>query len=87
VAEGKPRETLISFESGHYKTIRGFWKGDSVWSHFIKDGDGGVVHVNKDKVEYMETFGMHPEKEAKPIPYPDIEAEIKAIKKNGREKK
>ena len=47
------KETLISFESGHYKTVRGIWKGDSVWSHFIKE-NGKMVHVNKDKVEYYE---------------------------------
>ena len=56
MAEGKSRETLISFESGHYKKITGEWKGDSVWTHFLKD-TGGMVHINKDKVEYMETFG------------------------------
>ncbi len=55
MAQGKSRETLISFESGHYKKVKGTWKGDSVWTHFIKDG-GGMVHINKDKVEYMETF-------------------------------
>ena len=48
-------ETLVSFESGHYKTIRGEWKGDRVWAHFTKP-DGAMVHVNKDKVEYMESF-------------------------------
>ena len=55
MAERKPRETLIAFESGHYKKVTGIWKGDSVWAHFFKEG-GGMVHVNKDKVEYMETF-------------------------------
>ena len=48
-------ETLISFESGHYKKVLGEWKGDSVWGHF-KKASGGMVHINKDKVEYMETF-------------------------------
>lgn len=48
-------KTVISFESGHYKNITGKWKGDSVWSHFIKQG-GGQVHINKDKIEYIETF-------------------------------
>jgi hypothetical protein len=48
--------TLVAFESGHYKTIRGTWKGDSVWCHFNKER-GGTVHINKDKVEYIETFG------------------------------
>lgn len=55
MAEGKSRETLISFESGHYKKVTGEWKGDSVWMHIKKDS-GGVVHVNKEKVEYAETF-------------------------------
>jgi len=56
VAEGKPNETLIAFESGHYKKVKGTWKGDSVWTHFQKES-GGMIHINKDKVEYMETFG------------------------------
>jgi len=55
MAEGKSNETLIAFESGNYKKIKGEWKGDSMWSHF-KKASGGMVHVNKDKVEYMETF-------------------------------
>jgi hypothetical protein len=56
MAEGKQREHLISFESGHYKKVKGEWKGDSVWAHFVKDS-GGMLHVNKDKVEYIEDFG------------------------------
>ena len=44
---------LISFESGHYKKLKGEWKGDSVWFHWIKS-DGKKVHVNKDKIEYIE---------------------------------
>ena len=56
MAEGKPNETLISFESGHYKKIIGNWKCDSVWAHF-KKASGGMIHVNKEKVEYMESFG------------------------------
>lgn len=55
MAEGKAGETLISFRSGHYKKVIGKWKGDSVWCHFVKDA-GGMVHVNKEEVEYMETF-------------------------------
>lgn len=47
------KKVLISFESGHYKTVTGKWKGDSVWTHFVKP-DGKLVHINKDKVEYME---------------------------------
>ena len=50
MAEGKPNETLIAFESGHYKKVSGNWKGDSVWCHFKKEG-GGMIHINKDKVE------------------------------------
>jgi hypothetical protein len=57
MAEGKAGEILISFRSGHYKKIKGaLWTGDSVWSHFEKAG-GGMIHVNKEEVEYMETFG------------------------------
>ena len=48
-------EILVSFESGHYKKVKGSWKGDSVWCHINKDA-GGQVHINKDKVEYIETF-------------------------------
>jgi hypothetical protein len=55
MGEGKEGKSLIAFESGHYKTVKGSWKGDSVWAHFRKD-DGGMIHVNKDKVEYIETF-------------------------------
>lgn len=55
MAEGKPNETLIAFESGHCKQFKGEWVGDSVWCHFRKES-GGMTHVNKDKVEYMETF-------------------------------
>jgi len=46
---------LISFESGHYKKVNGIWKGDGNWMH-IEKTNGGMVHVNKDKVEYVETF-------------------------------
>lgn len=48
-------KSVIAFESGHYKPVIGKWRGDSVWSHFVKE-DGGQVHINKDKVEYIETF-------------------------------
>lgn len=44
---------LISFESGHYKKIEGKWKGDSIWTHWIKPNGKGL-HINKDKVEYYE---------------------------------
>ena len=51
----EPRQdTLIAFESGHYKAFRGVWKGDSVWAHF-KTSEGKTIHVNKDKVEYIQT--------------------------------
>ena len=55
MAEVKPNENLVAFQSGHYKKIKGTWKGDSVWAHFKKES-GGMVHVNKDKVEYIEEF-------------------------------
>jgi len=51
------QKSLISFESGHYKNVTGTWKGDSVWTHFEKE-TGGLVHVNKDKVEYIETWPL-----------------------------
>jgi hypothetical protein len=54
-ADFPKQKALISFESGHYKTVVGEWKGDSVWTHFIKE-KGGMVHVNKEKVEYIETW-------------------------------
>lgn len=44
---------LVSFESGHYKKLVGKWKGDSVWTHWIKPNGKGI-HINKDKVEYYE---------------------------------
>jgi hypothetical protein len=47
------KTTLISFKSGHYKTVKGSWKGDSVWMHFTKE-NGKMVHINKDEVEYAE---------------------------------
>jgi hypothetical protein len=50
---GREQEMLISFESGHYKKVKGKWKGDSIWTHWIKP-DGKAVHINKDKVEYYE---------------------------------
>ena len=49
----KPQTVLVSFESGHYKKVTGKWKGDSVWTHWIKPNGKGV-HINKDKVEYYE---------------------------------
>ena len=55
------QDALISFESGHYKSLKSAtWQGDSVWCHFQKK-DGGMVHVNKDKVEYIETFKLEEE--------------------------
>lgn len=51
--QAKAKRILISFESGHYKTVEGKWKGDSIWGHFIKS-DGKQVHINKSKVEYYE---------------------------------
>lgn len=49
------KKHLVSFESGHYKSISGVWEGDSVWMHIRKPGKS-VVHINKDKVEYVEVF-------------------------------
>lgn len=48
------QEVLIAFESGHYKEFKGTWLGDSVWGHH-KTIDGRIIHVNKDKVEYIQT--------------------------------
>jgi len=53
--KSNPNTHLVAFESGHYKKVTGTWKGDSVWMH-IKKEFGGMLHVNKDKVEYVETF-------------------------------
>ena len=50
---GREQKMLISFESGHYKTVTGEWKGDSIWTHWIKS-NGKTLHINKDKVEYYE---------------------------------
>lgn len=75
MAEGNKRETLVAFESGHYKKITGSWKGDSVWAHFRKDG-GGMVHINKDKVEYMESFEDPEEFNAHKSDYPEIPSNI-----------
>lgn len=44
---------LVSFESGHYKKLHGKWKGDTIWTHWIKP-NGKTIHINKDKVEYYE---------------------------------
>ena len=51
--EADQQTMLVSFESGHYKKITGRWKGDSVWTHWIKP-NGKQIHINKDKVEYYE---------------------------------
>ena len=52
--KGEEVEILISFISGHYKSFKGVWKGDSVWSHFITS-DGRMIHINKDEVEYIQS--------------------------------
>jgi hypothetical protein len=49
----KPKQFLVAFESGHYKKVTGFWKGDSVWAHWFKENDK-MIHMNKDKIEYIE---------------------------------
>lgn len=51
--ETKPQTVLVSFESDHYKKVTGKWKGDSIWTHWIKP-DGKIVCINKSKVEYYE---------------------------------
>ena len=48
------QKTLIAFESGHYKAFTGSWLGDSVWGHH-RTIQGKTIHINKDKVEYIET--------------------------------
>lgn len=48
------QKTLIAFESGHYKAFTGSWLGDSVWGHH-RTVQGKTIHINKDKVEYIET--------------------------------
>lgn len=53
------KQVLISFQSGHYKSFKGTWKGDSVWSHFILE-DGTSLHFNKDKIEYMQVKDIKP---------------------------
>ena len=55
MATGEKREHLFAFESGHYNKVTGEWKGDTMCTHMKKDS-GGKVHINKDKVEYIETF-------------------------------
>ena len=59
MAKGKQNEIMVSFKSGHYKTVEGRWHGDSVWCHIKKD-EGGMVHINKEEVEYIETFEVNP---------------------------
>jgi hypothetical protein len=56
MANVKQGETLIAFKSGHYKTVKGDWTGDTVWMHFEKP-DGGRISINKAEVEYIETSG------------------------------
>lgn len=53
--KGVAHATLVSFKSGHYKKFNGVWQGDSVWGHF-KTEKGNIIHINKDEVEYIETF-------------------------------
>jgi len=55
VPQKEEQTMLVSFESGHYKKVKGQWKGDSIWTHWIKS-DGKGVHINKDKVEYYEEY-------------------------------
>lgn len=53
LGEIETQTVLVSFESGHYKKVTGSWKGDSIWTHWIKF-NGKSIHINKDKVEYYE---------------------------------
>ena len=53
IVPATPKTFLVAFESGHYKRIEGFWKGDSVWAHWFKENDK-MIHINKDLVEYIE---------------------------------
>lgn len=50
---GQSKTVLVSFESGHYKTVTGYWCGSPQWTHFRKL-DGKMIHLNKDKIEYCE---------------------------------
>jgi hypothetical protein len=79
------KEVLVSFESGHYKTVRGTWTGDSVWTHFHK-GDGLMVHINKDKVEYMEDLAYidpDPRQEPEPeeVDFRELDRDLGALKR------
>lgn len=49
------QKVLIAFKTGHYKSFTGEWKGDSVWGHHKAD-DGSMIHINKDEVEYIQTW-------------------------------
>lgn len=82
MAKGKPGTTLIAFESGHYKEVHGSWKGDSVWAHFHKE-DGGMIHVNKDKVEYTEDFGVEVDGLSAELVFPSVEEMINDLIKAG----
>ena len=49
---GKKSKIFISFKSGHYKNITGWWLGDSVWMHY-RNEHGQNIHVNKAEIEYV----------------------------------
>lgn len=49
------QKVLVSFESGHYKSFIGDWKGDAVWGHHTLP-NGSEIHINKDKIEYIQTW-------------------------------
>lgn len=55
------QKILISFKSGHYKKLTGTWEGDSVWGHFITSS-GSSIHINKDEVEYIQTWPVKADK-------------------------
>lgn len=58
-------KTLVCFESGHYKEINGKWLGDKLWAHHYDEKKKSYIHINKDKVEYIEVWFEADEKDEK----------------------
>ena len=54
---GLNKVILIAFESGRSKKVTGRGDGNGSWLRF-KTKDGGLILVNRDKVEYIESFGQ-----------------------------
>jgi len=79
MATGSRGEYLIAFESGHYKKFKGQWRGDSVWAHF-ETNHGSKIHVNKEKVEYIEQFGEPTSPAGASLLDEKIQAEIGVLK-------